>query len=75
MPIYEYHCKPCGRRFELLTTISRADQAVCPGCGSGEVRRLMSTFATRSVGSDGSTSSSSSCSGCSSGSCSSCGRC
>ena len=74
MPIYEYHCKPCDLRFELLTTISRADQSVCPNCGSGKVKRLMSMFSARSSGSDGSSSSSDSCAGCSSGSCRSCGH-
>lgn len=73
MPIYEYKCESCENRFELLTTISRADEAVCPKCGSDRVRRLVSTFASRFSGSDGSSSSSSGgCAGCSATSCRSC---
>ncbi|MDH7601267.1 MAG: zinc ribbon domain-containing protein [Armatimonadota bacterium] len=75
MPIYEYRCGSCENRFELLTTISRADQAVCPKCGSDKVRRLVSSFASRVSGEDGSYSSGSgSCCGCSASSCSSCRR-
>ncbi|MCX8052331.1 MAG: zinc ribbon domain-containing protein [Armatimonadetes bacterium] len=74
MPIYEYYCKHCDRQFELLTTISRADQVLCPICGSSEVKRLISMFSARSSGSNGSSSSLSGCAGCMSGSCKSCGH-
>jgi putative FmdB family regulatory protein len=74
MPIYEYLCKPCDSRFELLVSISRANEVCCPKCGSLEVKRLMSTFASRSVGSDGSSHShGGGCAGCASGNCGSCG--
>lgn len=46
MPIYEYSCNACNESFELLTTMSKADEAICPKCGSGDVKRLMSTFAS-----------------------------
>jgi putative FmdB family regulatory protein len=72
MPIYEYVCNPCDRRFELLTTISKADQATCPKCG-GSVKRLVSVFSARSSGGD-SSSHSDSCAGCASGNCGSCGH-
>lgn len=73
MPIYEYMCKPCNDRFEVLTTISRASETKCPKCGSGNITRLMSAFASRTTDSDGSTHShAGSCSSCASGNCSSC---
>ena len=50
MPIYEYACRSCSERFELLTYVSKADRATCPKCGSVDVKRLMSTFASVSVG-------------------------
>ena len=67
MPIYEFVCKPCSDRFEVLTSPSRMKDTKCPTCGSAKVDRLMSTFATRTSGG-----SSDSCAGCSSGNCSSC---
>ena len=40
MPLYEYHCKTCGR-FETLQRISDGPLAACPTCG-GAVERLVS---------------------------------
>ncbi|MCE5321720.1 zinc ribbon domain-containing protein [bacterium] len=71
MPIYEYECKSCGKCFERLISMSRANEVECPACGSAEVKRLMSLFASRVAG--GSSSHSSSCAGCASGNCGSCG--
>lgn len=39
MPVYDFKCAACGHRFELLTTISKRDQTVCPKCG-GKVTRV-----------------------------------
>ena len=41
MPIYEFECEECGKRFEELVAAG-ADAAVCPSCGSPEARRLLS---------------------------------
>lgn len=47
MPLYEYACSQCGRRFELLV---RSDTIpTCPQCGARELKKLLSTFAV-SVG-------------------------
>jgi putative FmdB family regulatory protein len=44
MPLYEYACEECEARFEELV---RGEEVVaCPQCGSVELRRLFSTFAT-----------------------------
>lgn len=45
MPIYEYACARCGKRFSLLLGIT-AEQptAACPKCGATEPRRLVSKF-------------------------------
>lgn len=45
MPIYEYRCESCSARFEELVSAT-APPPPCPKCGSIEVRRLLSTFAT-----------------------------
>ena len=39
MPIYDYRCSECGHRFELLQSISRRGEAVCPKCG-GKVTQV-----------------------------------
>ncbi|HVQ74976.1 MAG TPA: zinc ribbon domain-containing protein [Candidatus Binatia bacterium] len=47
MPIYEYECHGCRRRVSLLVlTPSRAGAPQCPRCGSSDLSRLMSRFAT-----------------------------
>jgi putative FmdB family regulatory protein len=43
MPIYEYACNGCGRRFEHL--VRSSETATCPECNGGDLRRLLSTFA------------------------------
>ena len=45
MPLYEYRCLECQHEFEALVPAGRADQAACPECGVGDVRRLLSMFA------------------------------
>jgi putative FmdB family regulatory protein len=42
MPLYEYQCKQCGHRFELIQSFSAEDPKECPVC-QGEVERLIST--------------------------------
>jgi putative FmdB family regulatory protein len=51
MPLYEYRCEKCGKRFEKLRRMQDADQGVeCPECESEEVERLLSSFATGGCG-------------------------
>jgi putative FmdB family regulatory protein len=42
MPLYEYQCDACGRRFERLV-FHQKEAVRCPSC-SGDVRKLMSPF-------------------------------
>jgi putative FmdB family regulatory protein len=46
MPLYEYYCRTCSAKFELLRPMSRSDEpATCPqGHPSGA--RTLSVFAT-----------------------------
>ena len=47
MPIYEYDCRGCGRRVSLLVrSLASSEAPRCPRCGSAELARLMSRFAT-----------------------------
>jgi putative FmdB family regulatory protein len=43
MPVYEYNCLSCLKKFELSLTYSEFDKlkASCPTCGSENVRRLI----------------------------------
>ena len=55
MPLYEYHCRSCRARVELLVTVSTDTRSLeCPQCGARELEKQFSTFATatgsRSVG-------------------------
>mgnify|MGYP001425957681 CR=1 FL=1 len=52
MPIYEYECRGCSRRVSLLVRSLASRETPpkeaprCPRCGSAEMSRLMSRFAT-----------------------------
>ncbi|HEX9868529.1 MAG TPA: FmdB family zinc ribbon protein [Candidatus Tectomicrobia bacterium] len=41
MPIYEYQCESCSRRFEVMQRMTEPLLAICEQCG-GHVRRLIS---------------------------------
>lgn len=40
MPLFEYECADCGRRFEAFVTASR--QVTCPTCQSDRLEKLVS---------------------------------
>jgi putative FmdB family regulatory protein len=50
MPLYEYECDACGRRFERIQKFSDPPVATCPACG-GAVKRLVSSPAIQFKGS------------------------
>jgi putative FmdB family regulatory protein len=55
MPMYEYRCRKCSKRFELLRRMADADRDLeCPECRSDEVERLLSAFSAGGCGSSGS---------------------
>ena len=56
MPIYEYECKTCGDKFEVLV-YSESEKVICDKCGSEDSKRLMSEIASAG----GSSSSTNSC--------------
>jgi putative FmdB family regulatory protein len=43
MPLFEYSCAECGRRFELL--MREGVMPVCPSCRSERVEKQFSAFA------------------------------
>ena len=52
MPIFEFVCSECQLPFEELVFGNKVDDVVCPSCGSEQVLKKMSTFASK-IGSDG----------------------
>lgn len=45
MPIFEYVCSDCGHKFELLIR-NDTTTAACKSCGSQNLRKLFSVFAS-----------------------------
>jgi putative FmdB family regulatory protein len=50
MPLYEYQCSSCDRRFERIEKASTTSTAICPDCGA-EASRLLGVPALRFKGS------------------------
>jgi putative FmdB family regulatory protein len=51
MPIYEYYCRDCNTKFELLRTRSQADSPpVCKHCDGTHTTRTISLFAAHANG-------------------------
>ena len=68
MPLYEYRCRDCEKRFEEFVLGDAKPH--CPSCEGRRVDKLLSVFA---VGSAGSSKTSRAASESPSGSCGSCG--
>ena len=51
MPLYEYQCEACQRRFEVIRKFSDPELQVCTLCGKGPVQRLLSSPAIQFKGS------------------------
>lgn len=41
MPFYEYRCKACDHRFEVLQSMSDEPLTVCEACGAEEAERVL----------------------------------
>lgn len=68
MPIFEFECESCSQPFEELVFGSAIDTVTCPECGSPEIHKKISTFASRISGGSVSSVSSSSAASCNTGS-------
>ena len=76
MPIYEYVCEPCGKKFEKLVRRSADGDAVeadCPACSGKSRKQDYSTFAAHSSG--GTSAAAAQNMGCGGGMCASPGMC
>ena len=50
MPLYEYQCEACGKRFEIIQKFSDPPAETCRVCGNGPVQRLLSSPAIQFKG-------------------------
>ena len=48
MPVYEYSCRKCSKRFEQL--LFGKEKPACPKCGGRDLVKLLSTFAAHGGG-------------------------
>jgi putative FmdB family regulatory protein len=71
MPLYEFICKACGKRFESLVRLGQEKAVCCGACGSKDLQKLFSAFGIGGSASRIKTSSAS-CASCSSKSCATC---
>jgi putative FmdB family regulatory protein len=45
MPVFEYQCRECRKRFSLLVgVVAEPSAQVCPSCGSADIGKLISRF-------------------------------
>ena len=51
MPVYDYDCAACGRRFEVIHGVHADPPTTCPLCGSGPVRKAFAAPAIHFKGS------------------------
>jgi putative FmdB family regulatory protein len=51
MPVYDYTCAACGRRFEVLHGVHAEGPTACPLCGKGPVRKAITAAAVHYRGS------------------------
>lgn len=51
MPIFEFVCTDCGEPFEeLLRSASAIHEVNCPACGSPQIKKKISSFASKISG-------------------------
>ena len=74
MPIYEYYCEDCQKKFEALRSMSKADDPIeCEYCEGLHTTRKLSLFAAHSGGKAIAGAGGAACGTCAGGSCATCG--
>ena len=47
MPVYEFQCQDCGKKFEIVATLAEKEAGLdpaCPKCGRMRARQVFSRF-------------------------------
>jgi len=51
MPLFEFVCTTCDQDFEeLVRSANATDDVACPECGSSDIHKKISTFASKISG-------------------------
>jgi putative FmdB family regulatory protein len=50
MPLYDYDCSACGRRFEVVHGVYAEGPTVCPICGKGPIHKAIAAPAVHFKG-------------------------
>ncbi len=69
MPIYEYECDSCQKRFEHLQRRAADLPRACPHCAGKRLRKVISSFSLTAAARRGAGSAAPSCASCSGGAC------
>ena len=51
MPLYDYLCDSCGKKFEEFRSIAERQNAPCPVCGKSGEKQISSFFTSSSTSS------------------------
>ncbi|NLB52863.1 MAG: zinc ribbon domain-containing protein [Syntrophomonadaceae bacterium] len=51
MPIFDFACQDCGKKFDLMISNQDKHKVKCPECGSSQLKQLVSLFSTSTGGS------------------------
>lgn len=51
MPLYDYDCAACGRRFEVIHGVFADPPTACPLCGEGPVKKAITAASVHYKGS------------------------
>lgn len=51
MPLYDYDCAACGRRFEVIHGVHADPPVACPLCGQGPVKKAITAASVHYKGS------------------------
>ena len=46
MPIFDFECRECGNKFDLMIFNADKDKVKCPKCTSNNIKQLLSGFNT-----------------------------
>ncbi|MFH1415387.1 MAG: zinc ribbon domain-containing protein [Elusimicrobiota bacterium] len=44
MPIYEFKCNRCSKKFEFLVMAGKEEKIACPECNSEDIKKLITVF-------------------------------
>ncbi|NLW90628.1 MAG: zinc ribbon domain-containing protein [Syntrophomonadaceae bacterium] len=50
MPIFDFQCQECGRKFDLMISNADKAKATCPECKSNNIKQMLSLFNTGAAG-------------------------